>query len=134
MRIFSSKSRSKSINIRKSTAVVFYVKLTWNSQKSFSTKKICLLFDFFIRVSITNFKHLASSFTIRSCNNRGMNIQKSSWIKKLMCGKCKSRSHSGYWADRVSSWSQMSLTSYKLHCMFFLSKRISFLVTIAYNN
>ena len=122
MWFFGPECRAKCVDISQGTTVIFYGQLSGDCYEGRFSKKVfwiidssvlvklhALVVDFFFWVwkSGCYLKHFTSSFTVRSCNNRSMDILESTCLEKNMSGICQVISNSANRGNNFRSRSQM---------------------------
>ena len=130
IRVFSTESWSKGINLPKSSRKRFSLELTTYSERSLFPKEILTEINgsvfFFWRIceiKSGHLKHFSCAFTITCGNEWCMSPDKSIFIEEIMNSKGKETPYSKHRRKSISSWSQMSNGSKILKRMPFFLKR-----------
>ncbi len=130
IRIFSTESWSKGINLPKSSCKGFSLELTTYSERSLFPKEILTEINgsvfFFWRIceiKSGHLKHFSCALTITRGNEWRMSPDKSIFIEEIMNSKGKETPYSKHRRKSISSWSQMSNGSEILKRMPFFLKR-----------
>jgi len=93
--VLRSESRPESVYISKGHAVCFTsscpltVRFVSLSKKSFEKSTVPSSFWRVVYIKGCNLEHLSCPFRVTSCDNRGMNIYKPSFLEKFMYGVCQ---------------------------------------------
>ena len=129
IRIFSTESWSKGINLSKSRRKRFSLELTTYSERSLFPKEILTEINgsvfFFWRIceiKSGHLKHFSCALTITRGNEWRMSPDKSIFIEEIMNSKGKETPYSKHRRKSISSWSQMSNGSEILKRMPFFLK------------
>ena len=123
--VFSAKSRTKSVDFRKSHSKNLTFQLATYSKASFFSKKILTIINTTIkhwrrtRIQSGNLKNFTGSLTIISGNYRSMEVNKSLVLKKFMNGIGQTVTHPHYRTKSICSRSQVSNFTQKFKGMMF---------------
>lgn len=130
IRVFSTESWSKGINLPKSGRKRLSLELTTYSERSLFPKKIftevngsVFFFWRIFEIKGGHLKHFSCAFTITCGNEWSMSPDKSIFIEEIMNSKGKETPYSKHRRKSISSWSQMSNGSKILKRMPFFLKR-----------
>ena len=130
--VFRTESRAECINLSQSRSGQFTFQLSGNSQARLFAKEIIFINDrsVFILLQIVqvhgcHLEHLACTFTVRSCNQRCMEIEEPSVMEKFMNGISHVMTNTEHCTECIRTWTEMSDLTQEFHRMTFLLQRIS---------
>ena len=112
--VFGAESRSESIDIAECLRKSLSVQLSAYCQVGRFFKEVLgkIYFSVFclrnvVQVHGGYLEHLSGSFTVTSCDQRCVYIDKASLLEKLMDGKCNHGAHPEHCLKGVGAWTQM---------------------------
>ena len=120
--VFSSKCRSKGIDVAECHGKGLAFQLSAYGKVGFLSEKVLAVVDFaffgfrqIVHIKSRNSEHLSGAFTVATRNYRGVNIHEILLLEKLVYGVSHQRSYSENSSKSVASRSQMSYLSKKFH-------------------